>query len=111
MKIAIPTNDGIHISGQEPAPKGFHVFTIEFGEIVDDEIRWKDPSGNTTGVTDSLDIIRDCSTILVNRENGAVGNAITDFQTIPVREKIITQIIWKYITEVARLEANTCCCP
>jgi hypothetical protein len=111
MKIAIPTNDGVHIAGQELAAKGFHVFTIEFGEILEDEIRWKELPGDKTAETGFLMIIRDCSAILVTRENGTAVNDIGDFQTIPVGDKIITKIIWRYINEVARREANTCCCP
>jgi predicted Fe-Mo cluster-binding NifX family protein len=40
MKIAIPTDDGFTINQQLTPTKGFLVFTIQFGEVVEQEMRW-----------------------------------------------------------------------
>ena len=111
MKIAIPTNDGIHIADQPLTAKGFHVFTIEFGEIAEDELRWRVPPDSKIPENGSLKQIGDCSVILVNRDNGSAGPAIPGIQSTPVRDKVIAKIIWKYLSGVVRREADTCCCP
>jgi hypothetical protein len=111
MKIAIPTHDGIHITDEIIAAKGFHVFTVESGEISDDELRWRDPNDAIFPEKSPLQLIKDCSAILVSLVPGVPCPQTGGFQYIPVNEKIITKIIWRYISEMARQEANTCCCP
>jgi hypothetical protein len=110
MKIAIATNDGIHITEPGPNAQGFHVFTIHGAEISCEELRQTTPSSNLSGKESPWKLVSDCSVVLV--PTGA--SAVTQFgglKTVPVNENLITSIIWNYISEMARQEANTCCCP
>jgi hypothetical protein len=108
MKIAVPTNDGINITRELPA-KGFHVFTVELGEITGEELRWNKTNDNGANEDGPFNLVKDCSAILVN--NSMTNGKSSGKQIIPVSGTIITRIIWDYLSDVIRKEANTCCCP
>ncbi len=111
MKIAIPTIDGIHISDQELFAKGFHVFTIASGEIIDEELRWNNANNDGSANEDIIGKVNDCSVILVNKAFSDLEGNLRGKEIIRVNDLIITKIIWNYLAEVRRKEANTCCCP
>ena len=110
MKIAIPTDDGIHIN-PEMSAKGFTVFTVELGEITGEEIRWNKVIDGTSMENGLLNAINDCPVILVKSINVDETGTLNGKQIIPVKGTIITKVIWNYIAEITRKEANYCCCP
>ena len=110
MKIAIPTDDGIHINSEMSA-KGFTVFTVELGEITGEEIRWNKATDDTSKQDGLQNAIDDCPVVLVNNTNGDIARTLNGKQIIPVKGTIITKAIWNYIAETTRKEANYCCCP
>ncbi len=109
MKIAIPTDDGIHIARRMTAAKGFHVFAIELGEIVDEELRWIKAADFVNNGRYAL--INDCSAILSGPDDRVEQAGRAQVPVIPVGGSNITNIIWHYLGEVARQKADTCCCP
>lgn len=111
MKIAIPTNDGLHIADDEFSAKGFHVFSVELGEIIDEELRWNMINEIGSIENKTFDTINDCSVILVKNSIVISERDAGGMIRIPVDETIITKIIWHYLSEVLMHEANTCCCP
>lgn len=111
MKIAIPTNDGLHIADNFATAKGFVSYTINLGEITEEEISWKkgDPGTNADSVI-PVDI-RDCAVMLVKNGQEQDSPGLKGIQITPVPGTILTSIIWNYLSSVARKEADSCCCP
>jgi hypothetical protein len=110
MKVAIPTNDGIHIAIPGQTTGGYHIFTLEGKEIAGEELRWSKPTSNGEARENPWKLISDCAVVLVPDGTSPVSGD-SGIQTVRVRESIITRIIWDYVSETARREANTCCCP
>ena len=109
MKVAIPTNDAIHISHGETI-KGFHVFNVELGEITEEELRWRKLTGNQGNTAPAFEEVNDCSVILVNK-SWNYSKKVNGSRIIPVDDTIITKIILNYLLKEISKEADTCCCP
>ena len=112
MKVAIPSNDAIHITKDLGSSKGFVVFTIQFGEIIEEE--FLQPAINEQETEKGiLGTLKDCSLLILpepDRKNGE-GLQSNEIKTVYTSEKIVTKIIWSFLTGLQRQEANTCCCP
>jgi predicted Fe-Mo cluster-binding NifX family protein len=111
MKIAIPTNDGINIAENTLDASGFLILSVEFGEILKEEIRWKNTEGKKNITETICDMINDCPTLLVSKVSDNASPQLSGLHIIPVKETIITNIIVNYLSETLHKEANTCCCP
>jgi hypothetical protein len=109
MKIAVPTDDGIHIT-EESSARGFHVFTVELGEIADEEVRWVGKPSDPLSA-DLHDMISDCSVLLVKNTEHKPSPRRDEIKTSVVTGSGITGIILDYLASTVRQEANTCCCP
>jgi hypothetical protein len=111
MKIAVPTQDGLHIAGLDEHLKGYHVFSVSLGEITGEELRWNHSGRIKSGPARITDPVKDCSVILVKDNETHGQNGFGDKSVIPVTETLITKIIWNYLNNVLQEESNTCCCP
>jgi len=110
MKVAVPTDDGIHIHNDMKSC-GFNVFTVEHGEMTAEEFRWNRTMENVFKEEVFAGIIKDCTVILVNGTISDTAGTLNGKQVVPVKGNIIASVIWNYLAEVSRKEANTCCCP
>ena len=113
MKIAIATDDGFTINQQFAPSRGFLVSTIQFGEIIEQEMRWNLQNDMTDSTNVPFQNIVDCDRIIV-REVGF--NQINNLQlqkkdVIRTEETIITKVLMQYLRTVTQKESDTCCCP
>ena len=113
MKIAIPTNDRLNIVNDLFNANGFLVFTIRFGEIMEEEfrpIRNNHPFANKDAWNEPLD---DCSFIIFSELNEQTENLLLKQkkQLVHTDEKIITKIILDFLNTTLMKESNTLCCP
>ena len=113
MKIAIPTDDGIMLSGDARNPQGYLVLTIEFGEISHEELRWNRLSDILTSENGALHNLMDCSYIIVNISSNDLREYLksTQIEAITTKEVIITKVIMEYLSVTLLRESNTCCSP
>ncbi len=112
MKIAIPTNDAINIHDLFDSVKGFVVFTMQFGEITDEEYR--KPSTNDLQTNGNIaGLLYDCTHLIVSvpDEKALLIQGNDKPKVITTPEKNITKIILNFMNESYRHESNTCCCP
>ena len=112
MKIAIPTNDAINIQDPFDSLKGFLVFTVQFGEITEEEYR--QPSTNDPQTNrDFFGLLNDCTHLIVSApgEKTLLIHDKDKMKVITTQEKNITKIILNFMNESYRHESNTCCCP
>ena len=112
MKIAIPSDDGINISKNLDLTKGFVVFTIQFGEIVEGEFRQSVIDENKTEKK-IFNLVDDCTDLIV-KESDQKSFAFSrkkELTIISTKETIISTIISSFLAESQRHDANTCCCP
>jgi predicted Fe-Mo cluster-binding NifX family protein len=113
MKIAIPTDDGFTINQQFTPAKGFLVFTIQFGEVVEQEMRWNLNKEIMKSVDESYKSLVDCDKV-ITREIALKQSDFLQFHKIDViitDETIITKVLIWYLQTVMLKESNTCCCP
>ena len=113
MKIAIPTNDRLNIVNNLVNASGFLVFTIRFGEIMEEEFR---PVRNHDQYTnhDLWDApLDDCSLIIFSELNEQNENLLLQQkkQLLHTSETIITKIILDFLNTTLLKESNTLCCP
>jgi hypothetical protein len=111
MKIAIPTDDGIHIADLDAPVNGFHVFTVESGEIIDEELRLSGPPHSPVAGDTLLQTVGDCSLFLLKQIPPDIAKTLQDRDFISVNDSLITRVIWNFLAETRRVESNTCCCP
>ncbi|MCX6270274.1 MAG: hypothetical protein NTU44_03470 [Bacteroidetes bacterium] len=113
MKVAIPTDDGLHISPNCERAKGFMVASVENGHITGEEMRWNPSPDPTDPRTAALAVIEDCNVIIAGDKwhNCAYVHEVTDKEIIVVRENIITNVLVDYLTMMLMRDSNTCCCP
>ena len=112
MKIAIPTNDAINIHDPFDSVKGFVVFTLQFGEITEEEYR--QPSINDSQTNwNMLGLLNDCTHLIVSApaEQALFIHGKDKPKVITTMETNITKIILNFMNESHRHESNTCCCP
>ncbi len=113
MRIAIPTNDGFTINLDLTPTRGFLVSTIQFGEIVGQEMRWNPENEMTASNNVSFQNIFDCDRVIV-REIEINQINILNLQkkdVIKTEEMIITKVLMQYLQTVMMKESDTCCCP
>ena len=113
MKIAIPTNDGLNISRNISASRGFLVLEIGLGQILGEEIRWHTGQSTSRSGEEILDQIKDCSTVLSVVIEKPFCKQLTGKRKniVLTSETIITKAIMEYMEQSLRKESNTCCCP
>jgi predicted Fe-Mo cluster-binding NifX family protein len=113
MKIAVPTEDGFTINQHFTPTKGFLVSTIQFGEIVEQEMRWNPDNEMPASEDDSYKTLADCDKVIV-REIGLNQSDLLQLQQIDViktDETMITKVLMQYMRTVMQKESDTCCCP
>ena len=113
MKIAIPTDDGIMLSGSAKNPKGYLILTLACGEIVSEEVRWNKSACNSCHENNTLDKLKDCSFFIVKKipNDPDELHLSKSVEVIISKEEIITNIIIEFINTTLRRESNTCCSP
>ena len=113
MKIAIPTEDGFTINQHFTPVKGFLVSTIQFGEVVEQEMRWNLNNEIPTSEDESYKTLVDCDKVIV-REIGLNQSDFLQLHNIDViktDETLITKVLMQYMKTVMQKESDTCCCP
>jgi len=113
MKIAIPTYDRLNIVNNLVKASGFLVFTIRFGEIMEEEfrpIRKYDQFTNQDSWNEPLD---DCSLVIFSELNEHNEKLLLHQkkQLVHTDETIITKIILDFLNTTLLKESNTLCCP
>ena len=113
MIIAIPTEDGFTINQHFIPVKGFLVSTLQFGEIVKQEMRWNLNPGIPISEDESYKTLADCDKVIVRE----IGLNQSDFlhlhkiEVIKTDETMITKVLMQYMKTVMQKESDTCCCP
>jgi hypothetical protein len=113
MKIAIPTSDGIYIAQNLFKANGFLTLTIQFGEIIEEELRHihlSDLLIHENGIFTNVD---DCSVIIISDQNEKNEKLSKDNkrELIYTHETIITKIVMNYMNTCLQKESNSLCCP
>ena len=113
MKIAIPTSDGIHISDHLANATGYLVFSVEFGEIVEEELRIIGGKVNNGMNEPFLSIQHDCSALIIHSKNNKRISVpqLKDIEVVQTTELVITNIVMSYLNIALLQESNTTCCP
>lgn len=113
MKIAIPTNDGFTINPDLMTTRGFLISTIQFGEVVGQEMRWNEKSEILSSEDRSLKELTDCDRIIVKEIDFNQGSFLQfkKNEVIKTNETLITKVLMEYLGTAMRKESNTCCCP
>jgi predicted Fe-Mo cluster-binding NifX family protein len=113
MKIAIPTDDGIMLSASVKNPKGYLIFTIKGGEILNEELRWNKLSDVLTPEFGELHNLMDCSRIIVNFASEKIQQFFisNQIEVILTKEVIITRAIMEFLNKTLLRESNTSCSP
>ncbi len=111
MKIAVPTHDGLMIAPLYEHSSGFLVFTVELGEIMQEELRWNNDMPDQSKPLYYQ--IADCTHVIVNNIGepsctSLLNHGITCLKT---GEKIITNAAFRFLSEEIRKASDTYCCP
>jgi hypothetical protein len=111
MKIAVPTNDGIHIAPDLESAKGCMVISLVFSEIVNQDIRWKEDA--RTGSMASFPEIAECNCIMLRSKTDPSLHLprMKDLSVIRTSDELITNAIVHYLEHEHLAASNTCCCP
>ena len=113
MKLAIPTDDGFTINQHLTAAKGFLISTIQFGEVVEQEIRWNPENKFSAPENEPYKTIFDCDNVIVSEIDSkqidllklhGINGSIT-------KETFVTKILMQFLQNFLQKESNTCCCP
>jgi len=113
MKIAIPTEDGFTVNQHFTPARGFLVSTIQFGEVVKQEMRWNPDSKIMTSEDRSYQNLFDCEKVIVREIDINQCNylQLQKKEVIKTEETIITNVLMQYLSTSLQKEANTCCSP
>jgi hypothetical protein len=113
MKIAIPTEDGFTIHQEMSPVKGFLISTIQFGEIVQQDMRWILPHEFTASGQGYYKALEDCDKVIVREIEYEQSNYLQlhKMEVVPTTETIITKVLMQYLQDIMHKESNTCCCP
>jgi hypothetical protein len=112
MKFAIPTNDGINVASDFTSAKGCLIVTLVLGEIVKEDLRWRDPSSGLD-THQICSAVEDCTLVIIRDPDPGTRKMFDErnMTVIATKDGIITNAIVHYL-EHEHLEAsNTCCCP
>ena len=113
MKIAIPTDDGFTINQQFTPAKGFLVSTIQFAEVVEQEMRWNPENEMIPSKNEPYQNIFDCEKVIVREIdfNQTSFLQLHKIDIIKTEETIVTKVLMQYLQTVMKKESDTCCCP
>lgn len=113
MKIAIPTDDGFTINQKFTPTKGFLVFTIQFWEVVEQEMRWNLNNEIMKSVDEFYKSLVDCDKVIAREIelNQSDFLQLHKIDVIKTNETIITKVLMWYLQTVMQKESNTYCCP
>lgn len=113
MKIAIPTEDGFTINQHFTPTKGFLVSTIQFGEVVEQEMRWNPENEMMASKNEPFQNIFDCEKVIVREIEFNQCNFLQlhKIDVIKTEETIVTKVLMQYLQTVMQKESDTCCCP
>jgi predicted Fe-Mo cluster-binding NifX family protein len=113
MKIAIPTEDGFTIHQEMSPVKGFLISTIQFGEVVQQDMRWIHPDEFAASGKGYYQALEDCDKVIVREIGYEQSNYLQLHKTevVKTEETIITKVLMHYLEEVMHKESNTYCCP
>jgi len=113
MKIAIPTDDGFTINLQSTPARGFLVTTIQFGEVVDQEMRWNLNSDIPAKEKESYHDLVDCDKVIARDIDINLTNFLQchKINVIKTEEIIVTKILMQYLQTILQKESDTYCCP
>jgi predicted Fe-Mo cluster-binding NifX family protein len=112
MKIAVSTNDGLHVAPDFEGARGFLFFTVALGEITHQEWCPSARPGNLP-VEEKVSALSDCSGIIVRNIQSSSSRLLQDHGIPVIRSggEIITNVIVQYLEREYRSASNTCCCP
>jgi predicted Fe-Mo cluster-binding NifX family protein len=113
MKIAIPTDDGLHISARCENAKGFVIAEVERDKILHEELHWKPVPDPGDPRTSALSLINGCKVLIAGDswENCINLSTHSDVEVVLVKETIITNVLVEYIKDQALTASNNLCCP
>jgi len=113
MKIAIPTQDGLHLTIDFGKADTFLIVTIQSGEVMDEELRKNRLNTYMEKKKGPLVLISDCTVVLVHKMDTVFCKLLQEnhIEYIKTDENLITNAILRYLEHEYRKEANTCCCP
>jgi len=113
MKIAIPTDDGLFVSGNLNPDSTFLVITLELGEIIGQEMRSRKPGNTFNMKSKPFQRINDCDVVIANEVGTGTAGVLVSLDKILVRtnETIVTSALMQYLDSAFKKESNTCCCP
>ena len=113
MKVAIPTEDGFTVNLQFAPNGSFLISTLQFGEVIEQEMRWT-VNGKIVSSSDGpYKNLLDCDIVIV-RAIEFNQRSFLDLHKIVVvntEETIITKVLMNYLQTVMQKESDTCCCP
>lgn len=113
MKIAITTDDGFSINPQFNPTKGFLVSTIQFGEIVEQEMRRNENNELVSSEDSCIKNLLDFDRIIVREIKTNQKNYLQlhKIEVIITKETLVTKVMMQYMQAVMQKESDTCCCP
>ena len=113
MKIAISTEDGFTINQHFTPAKGFLISTIQFSEVVEQDMRWNLNTEIPTSEDEFYKTLVDCDKVIVREIelNQSDFLQLHKIDVIKTDETIITKVLMQYMKTVMQKESDTCCCP
>jgi predicted Fe-Mo cluster-binding NifX family protein len=113
MKIAIPTDDGFTINQRVTPAKGYLVSTIQFGEVVEQELRWNPDIEILSGKDEFYKNLVDCDKVIAKEIDLNLTNFLQmrNIDMIKTDETIVTKVLMQYLQTFMKKESDTCCCP
>jgi predicted Fe-Mo cluster-binding NifX family protein len=113
MKIAIPTEDGLTISTDFSAVKSFLVFTIQFGEVVSEEMFRRENGSSPVCLFEEKGTLADCEKVIVSDITEEQENSFKKLnkEVIWTKEKIILNVVMNWLQVLLCRDANSCCQP
>jgi predicted Fe-Mo cluster-binding NifX family protein len=113
MKVAIPTDDGLTVNEQFAPTGSFLVSTLQFGEVVEQEMLWAANGEVITSTGGPFKNLLECDTVIVRGIDSTQKNFLQSQNIVVVNteETIIMKVLMNYLTTVMKKETDTCCCP
>ena len=113
MKIAIPTDDGLHVSPRCERAKGFVIAEVEKDRILHEELRWNPVPNPDDPRTSALSLINECQVVIAGDswQNCVKLSTHSDVEVVVVKETIITNVLVEYLKDQALTASNNFCCP
>lgn len=119
MKIGLPTDDKLSITGCFTRSKYFRITEVDKLKIIREEYReniW--PNKDEKNINEELqqkvyEILSDCDVFMTDSLCPEFELFLKRYnkEIVLLKEKNITMAVYDYILEVYQKECNTCCCP